>query len=338
MAAQIRAIEYHLPDRVLRNEDLASEFGDWTASKIGDKIGIDSRHIAADGECSSDLAFAAASKLFATGTWKPADVDYLLLCTQSPDYLLPTTACLLQERLGLSTEVGALDFNLGCSGYVYGLGLAHGLIATHQASNVLLITAETYSKFINPKDRSVRTLFGDAASATVISSAPNSAAGIGPMVFGTDGSGAANLIVPAGGMRNPRSLESGLALEAEHGNFRSLENLYMNGPEIFAFSLRVVPEVIERLLTKAGTTLDAVDYFVFHQANEFMLQHLRRKLGIASDKFCIAVRDCGNTVSSTIPIALRQACDSGRLRSGMQVMLVGFGVGYSWGAALLRWA
>lgn len=338
MSAVIRSIEYHLPEQVLSNEDLAEEFGDWSAAKIGSKTGIEYRHIAADGECASDLAFAAAMKLFASGVCKPEGVDYLLLCTQSPDYFLPTTACLLQHRLGLSQDTGAFDFNLGCSGYVYGLGIAKGLIATGQASNVLLITAETYSKFIHPRDRSVRTLFGDAASATLIQRDENEDRGIGTVVLGTDGSGENNLIVPSGGLRNPRSSQTGEAREVEHGNFRSAENLYMNGPEVFAFSLRVVPNIIQRLLTKASIAMDSVDYLVFHQANEFMLEHLRNKLRVPKEKFCIAVRNCGNTVSCTIPIALRQAQDNSYLRPGMRVMLVGFGVGYSWGASLVQWA
>lgn len=336
MSAVIRSIEYYLPEQVLSNEDLAVQFGDWSATKIGDKTGIDCRHIAADGECASDLAFAAATKLFASGACEPGDIDYLLLCTQSPDYFLPTTACLLQHRLGLSQDTGALDFNLGCSGYVYGLGLASGLIATGQASNVLLIAAETYSKFIHPKDRSVRTLFGDAAAATLIQAADDG--GLGPVVLGTDGAGAKNLIVASGGLRTPHSLQTGEVSEDDHGNLRSADNLYMNGREIFAFTLRVVPQVIRRLLAKAAITIDSVDYFVFHQANEFMLEHLRNKLRIPREKFCVAMRDCGNTVSCTIPIALRVAQDNGCLRPGMLVMLVGFGVGYSWGACLVRWS
>jgi len=234
--------------------------------------------------------------------------------------------------------VGALDFNLGCSGYIYGLGLASGLIATGQAANVLFITAETYSKFIHPEDRSVRTLFGDAAAATLIRANDDLNAGIGPVVLGTDGSGAQNLIVPAGALRTPRSPKTGEANESDHANLRSSDNLYMNGPEIFAFTMRIVPQVIRRLLNKAALTLDSVDYFVFHQANQFMLEHLRNKLAIPKEKFCFAVRESGNTVSCTIPIALRQAQDSGYLRPGMRVMLVGFGVGYSWGASVVQWS
>jgi 3-oxoacyl-[acyl-carrier-protein] synthase III len=338
LSAIIRSIEYHLPAGVLSNDDLAVEFGDWSAAKISEKTGIVKRHICAEGECASDLAFAAAEKLFASGVCNRADIDYLILCTQSPDYILPTTACLLQHRLGLSKDAGAFDFNLGCSGYVYGLGLAKGLIATQQARNVLLLTAETYSKFIHPKDRSVRTLFGDAAAATLIQDADDQHPGIGEFSVGTDGSGANNLIVPAGGLRTRSSAQTAEAVEYEHGNVRSANHLYMNGPEIFAFTQRVVPNVVKRVLEKSQLTLDSIDYFVFHQANQFLLDHLRKKLRIPEEKFCVFVRDCGNTVSSTIPIALSDAHASGALRPGMKVMLVGFGVGYSWGAVTLTWA
>src|SRR5579871_2693795 len=170
MHAAVTATEYHLPAEVLSTESLTAEFPEWSVEKIEAKTGIRERHIAAPGECASDLAVAAARKLFEAGACQPAEIDYVLLCTQSPDYFLPTTACLLQERLGISTNAGALDFNLGCSGFVYGLGLAQGLIATGQAENILLLTAETYSKFIDPEDRSVRTIFGDAAAATLIQS------------------------------------------------------------------------------------------------------------------------------------------------------------------------
>src|ERR1700677_1922670 len=168
MKAVIRAIEYHLPEAVLQGQDLAREFPDWPVAKIESKTGISQRHIAAAGECSSDLGIAAAKKLFASGAAAAAEIDFLLFCTQSPDYFLPTTACLVQTALDIPTHAGALDFNLGCSGFVYGLSLAKGLIETGQAANVLLITAETYSKFIHPGDRSVRTIFGDAGAATLI--------------------------------------------------------------------------------------------------------------------------------------------------------------------------
>ena len=228
MQAAIRDIAYHLPSRELTNAELAREFPDWGVEKIAKKTGIASRRIAADGECSSDLAAEAARALFARGACRPEDVDFLLLCTQSPDYFLPTTACLLQDRLGIPTSAGALDFNLGCSGYVYGLGLAKGLIETGQARRVLLITAETYSKFLDPADKGVRTIFGDGAAATLVAADDDDEPAIGPFVYGTDGRGAEKLIVRAGGMRRPRGGDAA-------------DFLVMDGPEIFAFTIAAVP-------------------------------------------------------------------------------------------------
>lgn len=329
MSAAIAAIEFHIPDRVLANEELAALSELWTPEKIHAKTGIHQRRVAGAEECSSDLAVAAAQKLFASGACRPEDVDFLLLCTQSPDYLLPTTACIVQNRLGLSNAVGALDFNLGCSGYVYGLGLAKGLLETGQAQRILLITAETYSKFIRDEDLNVRTLFGDGATATLITNEAEGTDAIGPMIYGTDGSGADNLIVRESALRifNP---DEETELTDQRGR------LYMNGPQIFTFTLKAVPSLVHSLLEKSDKTLDDVNLFVFHQANEYMLEHLRKKIGIAEDRFYCAMSEYGNTVSSTIPIALKHAQHDGRLKPDDTVMLVGFGVGYSWGATFIR--
>ncbi len=337
MTAFIKAIEYYLPEGVLTNEMLAAEFPEWSVEKIEEKTGISARRIVAKDECSSDLGVHAAEKLFAGGSCRREEIDYLLFCTQSPDYFLPTTACLMQARLGLTTKCGALDFNLGCSGYVYGLGLAKGLIETGQAKNVLLITAETYSKHIHHGDKSVRTIFGDAATATLVQGSCAADPCIGPFVYGTDGRGGKNLMVPTGGLRNMRTDESARATECEHGNLRSQDNLYMNGPEIFSFTLLSVPTSVKEMLAVSGKSMDDIDLFVFHQANKFMLEHLRKKIKIPEDKFFMSFKNYGNTVSSTIPIALKDAQSDGKLKSGDLVMLVGFGVGYSWGATLIHW-
>lgn len=338
--AVIKAIEYYLPERVLTNRELAEDFSEWTAEKIEDKTGINERRIASPDECSSDLAVAASQKLFASGACRPEDIDYVLLCTQTPDYLLPTTACVIQDRLRIPTSAGAFDFNLGCSGFVYGLGVAKGLIETGQAQSVLLITAETYSKLLDPADKSVRAIFGDAGAATLVQGVPGSKEefdAIGPFVFGTDGRGADNLIVKAGGMRRPRR-PADQDVDSDKCDVSDRpEKLYMNGPEIFSFTLRAVPDTVDALLSRANKSLDQIDLFVFHQANKYMLDHLRKKLRIPAEKFQISMRDCGNTVSATIPIALKAALDQGKLKPGHQVMVVGFGVGYSWAGALIRW-
>jgi 3-oxoacyl-[acyl-carrier-protein] synthase III len=341
MQAVIRGIEYYLPARILDNDSLARQFPDWPAPKIEDKTGIAERHLAGEQECSSDLGEAAARKLFSHGVCRPEDVHFILLCTQTPDYLLPTTACVLQDRLGIPKAAGALDFNLGCSGFVYGLGLAKGLIESGQTSNVLLITAETYSKLMHPSDQSVRTIFGDAGAATFVEGIEgredDSGPAIGPFVYGTDGAGAKNLIVRSGGMRHPRTTPTQPADEKNSAGRNVEDHLYMNGPEIFTFTLKTVPESVAKLLSAAGKNLEDIDLFVFHQANQYMLEHLRKKLKIPQEKFLIFMRNCGNTVSATIPIALKHALQTGKIRPGSTVMLVGFGVGYSWGATLIKW-
>jgi 3-oxoacyl-[acyl-carrier-protein] synthase-3 len=334
--ARIRAIAHHLPDLPLDNGALSAQFPDWPVEQISAKTGIEVRRVAAADETSGDLAVLAACKLFEKTGLSGSDFDFILLCTQSPDYFLPTTACLLQERLGLPVTAGALDFNLGCSGFVYGLGLAKGLLETGQAQNLLLITAETYSKFLHPADRSVRTIFGDAAAAVWIS-ADSERERLGPFVWGTDGAGAQNLIVKSGAMRHRvADLDPASVVPDENGAIRSDSHLYMNGPEIFNFTLKAVPAAVERLSTLSGIATESVDLFVFHQANAFMLSHLRRKLKLPEDRFVVCLKHCGNTVSSTIPIALEETMLSGRLHEGMTVMLVGFGVGLSWGATLVR--
>ncbi|APA68897.1 ketoacyl-ACP synthase III [Janthinobacterium sp. 1_2014MBL_MicDiv] len=333
--AQLTAVAYHLPQAILTNAALEQEFSDWPAQKILDKTGIAQRHIAAPDETASDLAYHAAEKLFATHDIARADIDFLILCTQAPDYLLPSSACVLQQRLGLPTSCGALDINLGCSGYVYALAMAKGLVESGIRKKVLLLTADTYSKYINARDRSVRTLFGDAAAASVIAGgAPEQA--LGPFVLGTDGSGANNLIVPAGGMRTARSAATASETEDASGNWRSQDDLFMDGAQIVQFTLGAVPRTMQELLTAAGKTLDDIDHVIFHQANKFMLDALRRKIRIPEDKFVIEIDTVGNTVSSTIPIAIARARASGRIRPGDTALLLGFGVGYSWAGTLAR--
>lgn len=332
MPAALGPISYYLPPDVLTNAMLSTEFPEWSVEKIAEKTGIVERHVTDEKTCSSDLAVEAAGRLFAEHNVAPSDIDYLLLCTQSPDYFLPTTACLVQHRLGIPTRAGALDYNLGCSGYVYGLGLASGLIETKQARNVLLITAETYSKFVSRKDKSVRTIFGDAAAATLIQDSVEGS--IGPFVFGTDGAGAKNLIVRTGGFRCPGKLP-GAETTDEFGNVTDPNSLHMNGPEILNFTLRVVPATINELLRKSNRSAEEIDFYVFHQANKYLLDALRKRMKIPQEKYAEWYTHCGNTVSATIPIALCHALKEGRVKRGQRVMLVGFGVGYSWGACLV---
>jgi len=335
MKTFVAAIRQALPEATLDNDQLAAQFGSWSAEKILAKTGVRTRHIAAPDECASDLAFRAAQKLLAETQFDPSQIDFLLHCTQTADYIMPTTACLLQNRLGLRTSCGALDFNLGCSGYIYGLGLSKALIESGQARSILLTTAETYSKLINPADKSARTLFGDAATATLLTANEKETL-IGPFVYGTDGAGVKDIVIPTGGKRRSPVPNAELVVD-DSGNGRTVNDFYMNGAEVFNFTLRTVPGAVEELLQQAGVQKDDVDLFVFHQANAFMLDHLRRKLQIPAAKFVMAMEHVGNTVSSSIPIALQCAAQRGLLQPDALVMLVAFGVGYSWAATFIRW-
>ena len=329
----IKAISYYLPEYDLNNAVIEQDFPEWSIDKIAEKTGISSRFITAENETSGDMAVKAAEKLFIEHNIDKSTIDYLILCTQSPDYFLPTTACIIQEKVGLGTIVGAFDMNLGCSGYIYGLGLAKGLIASGQAKNVLFITSETYSKFIHPKDKSNKTIFGDAAAASLISSEGGFAT-IQNFEYGTDGRGAENLIVKNGGLRNYKKHSDGKM--DDYGNFLSDDNLYMNGQEIFLFTLSAVPKLIKNTLEKNAVDKDQIDLFIFHQANKFMLDNLKKKAKIDDDKFYLYLENCGNTVSSTIPIALYHAQKENRLISKNKVLLAGFGVGYSWGGTVIE--
>jgi len=322
MNAYLNYISYYLPEKLLTNEMISSSFPEWGVDKIADKIGIKSRCIAAEDEFVSDMATKAAQNLFEEYQIDKSSIDFLILCTQNPDYKLPTTACIVQNNLGLNTNTGALDINLGCSGFVYGLGMAKSMVIAGMAKKVLLITADVYSKIIAPDDKSNLTIFGDAATASIISS-ESIGFKINDFEFGTDGSGADKLIVKNGGARNP-------LLENTENDF-----LYMNGAEIFSFTNEAVPKLLNVVLSKSNLSLEEIDFLVFHQANKFMLNTIRKKIGIPVEKFIIDMEDIGNTVSSTIPIALKRSISKNIFTKGNKILLAGFGVGLSWAANIL---
>ncbi|MDR2529239.1 MAG: ketoacyl-ACP synthase III [Synergistaceae bacterium] len=332
--AAVRAVSIYLPEKVLDNAELVREFGTWTESKIFNKTGVLRRHVS-QGELVSDLAVGAGEALFAEHGVQREEVDFLLLCTECPDHFLPATACIAQNRLGLRKSVGALDYNLGCSGYIYGLALAKGLIAAAVARKVLLITADTITRAIHPKDKSTRTIFGDAATATLLEA--SDAEGVGHFSLGTDGGGAEKLIIPAGAWARPSSPETRTETANRWGNVRTPENLYMDGPDILEFTLSVAPACLDEVLRLNDLTLADIDLFVLHQASRTLLEKVRAELSLPEEKFVFDIENYGNTASSTIPIALRDMEREGRLKKGSQVLIMGFGVGLSWGGAVLRW-
>ena len=318
---RISEIETYFPEKKVTNEDLQKEFPEWSPEKIFNKVGVKQRYTASAEETVLELAVKASEKLI-----KKIDkneIDFILFCTQSPDYHLPTTACILQDRLGLRKNIGALDFNLGCSGFVYGLSIAKGLIATGVAQNILLVTAETYTKYLRKSDKSNRTIFGDGAAATLIQK--DETKENFQFILGTDGSGYDNLIVRNGGGRNRINKED------EAGNC-----LYMNVQNIFTFTVEKIPVLVKEILEKNNLTENDVDYYIFHQANAHILRRQREILDIPEEKFYINLEKYGNTVSSTIPIALKDALETGKVKRGQKVMLIGFGVGLSWGATIVE--
>ena len=329
--SKIINIESYFPKKKLTNDMISEEFPSWSSKNIESKLGIKSRYIVNDDETALDLAYKASLK--ALKKYDREKIDFLIFCTQSPDYILPTSACILQNKLKLNKDVGAFDFNLGCSGYIYGLGIAKSFISANMAKSILLVMSDTYSKHINKLDFANRSIFGDGATATIIEK--NQSQCINDFVYGTDGSGYQNLIIPKGGQRN--RLENNPSLiELNNGNKSTNNNLYMNGPEIFNFTIEVIPKLIDDLLSKNKRSINEIDYFIFHQANSFILNYLRRKLNIPKDKFYNDMLETGNTVSSTIPIALKNSIDNKLVKKGDQVVLCGFGVGYSWGATIIK--
>lgn len=332
MKAYIKGISYYLPERIVTNEDLIKDFPEWSVEKVASKVGVNKRHIAGDHETAGDLAEKAALKLFQEYNISPRDIDFLMLCTQSPDYFLPSTACILQNKLGIPVTSGAFDYNLGCSGCIYGLALAKGLILSGAAKNVLLLTAETYNKYLHPSDKSNKSIFGDGAAACLVST--DGFAEIGDFSFGTDGSGAENLIVKTGASRIKE--KTGLYETDDEGHTRFDDYLYMNGGAIFNFTLETVPSLMNDVLEKNKLTKEDVDFFIFHQANKFMLNTIRKVCVIPKDKFYINLEETGNTVSSTVLIGLKESVEKELVKLSQNIMITGFGVGLSWGGCILR--
>lgn len=330
--AFLKGISYYLPEKVVTNEELVKEFPEWSVEKVAQKVGVVSRHLAANDETAGDMAEKAAIKLFKEYCIDPKSIDFLMLCTQSPDYFLPSTACVLQNRLGIPTNAGAFDYNLGCSGCIYGMAIAKGLIAAGIAKNVLLLTAETYNKYLHPSDKSNRSIFGDGAAACLISTEGFSE--IGEFSLGTDGSGANNLIVKTGASRQKAA--TGQFVEDEEGHVWYDDYLYMNGGSIFNFTLDAVPTMMQEILEKNKLEKDQIDYYVFHQANKFMLNTIRKVCILPKDKFYIDLAATGNTVSSTVLIGLKNCIANNTIKCGDKVMVSGFGVGLSWGGTILK--
>lgn len=335
MKAYIKAISYYLPENKLTNEELSQLFPEWTAEEIYKRTGVIERGISPLTELSSDKAVKAAEKFFQEHRIDKSEIDFLIFCTQTPDYITPSSSCVIQERLGLSKNTGALDVNLGCTGFTYILSLAKGLIETGMAKNVLLLNSETLTRLLHPKDKGSRILFGDAGTATLVSEREEE--GVSDFIFGTDGAGKDLMIIRAGAFRQPYKKDGTCFPDYsdEYGNITSDDHYYMKGTSVLSFSIEAAQRMTNDLLKKTALTPDKIDYYIFHQANGFLLKVIQRKLKIPDEKFCIDLAHYGNTVSCTIPIALCDAIKSGKLKKGDKVLLGAFGVGLSWAATVM---
>lgn len=298
-------------------------------------IGLNKRRVVGPGVTAADLCQAAAERLLEGLTLERAQIDAVVCVTQTPDHSQPCNAAVLHGRMGLAKDCAALDVNLGCSGYVYGLWLAHTMIASGGCQRVLLLAGDTISRLVHAQDRSVAPLFGDGGSATLVQHAAQAADSY--FSLQSDGRGCENLIVPAGGARMPKSPETAKVTRDDAGNLRSAENLFMNGAEIFNFSITEEPQSVRELLDYARADADEVDYFVFHQANRYILKNIAKRLKLDPEKVPMqTVERYGNQSSASIPAAIcGELAQPLRAKSGHRLVLSGFGVGLSWASALV---
>lgn len=336
MSISITALAYALPSKRLTNAELAERFGIQVMEKIASASGILERRISAENECASDMACLAAEKIFTECNYSPSDFDLLIFATQTPDYMMPTTACIIQDRLGLPKSCAAFDINLGCSQFIYALSTAKAWLDSGMATRALVLCGDTPSKLIHPLDRSAISIFGDAAAACVIEKSSKN--NTDTFSFGTDGSGFDDIICHCSGMRNRPQPSDAEAQSDSDGNIRSRLNMHVNGFNIFSFAYRAVPQSVDEVLKKANLSIEDIDLFVFHQAGEMIVSSAARRLKIPAEKIYFKLHDIGNCGGASIPIALADAAQKGKLKSGMKVLLCAFGVGLSWGSCIIDWS
>jgi 3-oxoacyl-[acyl-carrier-protein] synthase-3 len=329
----IAKIEYYLPETILTTEELSCQFKK-DFEIVYKNTGIRKRHIRATNQIGSDLGFEAAKKLLEKNPEYYSKIDFVIFCTEGLDYKAPTTSSTLHYRLGLKEDCGCIDMPMGCAGYIYGLSLADSIIKSENANCVLFIAADIPTSVIHSQDFDMLALFGDAGTATIIEK--KDFGGFGKFVFGNDGSGAKNLLVERGSTRSPIDIEYINQYVDEPQNLAH-GIMSMNGLEITRFSLEKVPDLLNKTLEKNNILFDEIDLFVFHQASLIILKSLKRKCKIPDSKFFVFLEEVGNTVSCSIPIALYHAELEGKLKRGNRVMLLGFGVGYSWGGTILEY-
>jgi len=325
-----------LPQSVLNNEKISRVFGEREIASAVKMSGILERRIAGPDQYASDLALTAAERLLGSMTFDRSLIDLLIFVSQTPDYKIPTTASVLHGKLGLSQSCATFDVNQACSAYPYSLSIAHSMIATGISQYALILNADTLTKLINPKDRSLVVLHGDAAAATLMGPC-SEGAGLEAFVLGTDGSGAKHLLVPAGGSRLACGPETRVERTDVAGCVRTDENLVMDGPAVFHFSVYKVPEAVEGAMKEAGLAMDDVDLVILHQANKTMMEMMYKRLRVPAEKRFFCLEKMGNSSGPSTPVALAEAWRQKRILPGSRTLICSFGAGLTWGVVVIKW-
>jgi 3-oxoacyl-[acyl-carrier-protein] synthase-3 len=318
-----------VPSTLIDISQEESNFGKEKILRLAKSSGLKQKYIANSSVCTSDLCLLAAKKLIKDLSWKKESIDFLIFVSQTPDYVLPATACVLQKKLGLFSKVVAFDINLGCSGFVYGLWTISNFLSNNKGRGLLLV-GDTISKIASPDDISVKPLFGDAGTATALEY--NSKTNKSFFCLGTDGEGYKNLIVPAGSFRNKSNKITKQRKIRFDKNIRSDEDLYMNGGKIFEFTLERVEPMVNKVLKMSKWDYKNIDFFIFHQANKFMIDHLVNKMDIPKNKVLYTIEKFGNTSSASIPLSITDKLQGKIDKKNLKIVMTGFGVGYSFGA------
>lgn len=336
MNSAITAIHYCVPQQRLTNDDLVPRFGAQHMESILKMSGIRERRVVAPGETAADLAYWAARRLLDDRQIDPASIDLLIFASQTGDYQVPATACVLHERLGLAHHCAAFDLGMGCSSFPYSLSVAHSMLVAGVARKALVLVAEALTPVIHPQDRGLVPLFGDGAAATLLEPAVGEA-GFRGFLLGTDGTGYRSIIMPASGARMPRTAETRAEIVDETGIVRTQEHLHMDGPAVFFFSVQHIPRMIRQALERFQLTIDDLDLVLLHQANKTMVDQIYRVLKVPAEKRFYCLEELGNTSGASTAILLAEAGRQGVLRPGMRVLLAAFGNGLSWGITVFEW-
>ena len=337
MKAAITAMHYCLPRRRVTNDELEARFEPKALRSIVKMSGIKERRVTIAGQTALDLGHVAAHRLLLDRGVSPESLDLIVFVSQTPDYQIPASACVLHERLKCGTHCAAFDISLGCSAFPYALSVVNGMVVSGQAKRALLINADALTQVIHPRDRGLVPLHGDGAVATLIEAVADDQPGLGQFLLGTDGTGFRHLMIPASGARLPRSADTKIEIRDDSGSVRTDEHLTMNGPAIFHFSVYKVPEVIKATLDRFALRLEDIDLVLLHQANKTMLDLIYRAVGVPQEKRFFFMEEIGNMSGASTPMVLAEALRQGRIKPGSRTLICSFGVGLSWGCSIIEW-